>query len=67
MIQRESASPITPTAEIIPPTTDRAVIRSPSNTRASGSMTIGVMAMMAVTIPVGVFSSAHCMQVTPSV
>ena len=44
----------------------RAEILSPSKMRASGSMTMGVMAMMAVTMPVGVFSSAHCMQLTPT-
>ena len=45
----------------------RCRIFSPSNMRASGSMTMGVMAMMAVTMPVGVVSSAHCMQLTPIV
>ena len=50
-----------------PPTISRAEIRSPSKMRASGSMTMGVMAMMAVTMPVAVFSNAHCMQLTPTV
>ena len=50
-----------------PPPSSRARILSPSNRRASGSMTMGVMAMMAVTMPVGVVSSAHCMQLTPTV
>src|ERR1019366_7024708 len=67
MAHRQNVRPKTPATAMRPPVSDRAVIFSPSKTRASGSMTMGVMAMMAVTMPVGVFSSAHCMQLTPIV
>jgi len=59
--------PTTPATPIAPPATARAVIFSPSNTRAKGITTSGVIAMIASTMPVGVVSSAHCMQLTPSV
>src|SRR6266404_3868462 len=64
---RDNVKPITPTTAMIPPTSEWTVGRSPSRTIANGITTMGVMAVMASTMPVGVVSSAHCRQLTPSV
>src|SRR5437870_2237034 len=63
----DSVNAIAPATAIAPPASERAVGRSPSKTSAKGMTTIGVIAMIASTTPVGVVSKAHCMQLTPKV
>src|SRR6266852_6074330 len=50
-----------------PPTREWGVGRSPSKAKVKGMTTMGVTAMIASTMPVGVVSSAHCMTLTPMV
>src|SRR5436190_21040796 len=64
---RDNANPTAPATAIAPPTSECIVGCSPSNTNVNGITTIGVTAMIASTIPVGVVSKAHCMQLTPKV
>src|SRR5262245_19046305 len=63
----DSVRQITPASAIAPPSNDRTVGFSPSNTRASGITVNGVSATMDITTPVGVVSNPHCIALTPSV
>ena len=49
------------------PSSERIPIFSFSTIRVIGSSMMGVVATTAMTIPAGVFSSAHCTHVMPSV
>src|SRR5882672_7954513 len=63
----DSVNITTPATATAPPSSERGVIFSPSNIRASGITVSGVSAAIDITMPVGVLSSAHCRQLTPSV
>src|SRR5437763_1655025 len=58
---------MTPATAIRAPINEYRLGCSPSNTHARGMTTIGVIAMIGKTMPVGVVSKARCMQLTPRV